>query len=58
MNINNIVTSSFVITIKSHTKLLKWSMYNVTRLDFVHTIFQNTELKYKTVAGEKHSVKH
>jgi len=33
-------------------------MYNVTRLDFVHTVFQNIELKYKIVAGKKHSVKH
>jgi hypothetical protein len=58
MNINNVVTLSFVITIKSYTKLLKWPMYNVTRLDFVHTMFQNIELKYKTVAGEKLSVKN
>jgi len=57
MNISNVVTVSFVITIKSYTKLLRWPMYNVTRLDFVHTVFQNIELKYKTVAGEKHSVK-
>jgi hypothetical protein len=33
-------------------------MYNVTRLDYINTVFQNIELEYKTDAGKKHSDKH